>query len=251
VGHSVAQNLYLYRENGSFYHRNSTFSLKLYFIMTELLPLQNEDISNLQSNGKKTTESSFTESPQDNNQKSTTSSDSKTTGILLDKDGKPCRACTAFKDWTKRGKKKQQTSHNTKSNIDNNVKDMEVTELKSNSAQELPEDCPPDSEQLGKSTWTLLHTMAAYYPEVPSYEQQRNMRKFLDTFSQFYPCWYCAEHLRDEMIKMPPKVESKKSLGKWLCDMHNVVNERLGKPIFDCNKIDERWKDGPKDGRCD
>lgn len=93
--------------------------------------------------------------------------------------------------------------------------------------------------------------MAAYYPEVPSYKQQRNMRKFLDTFSQFYPCWYCAEHLRDEMTKMPPKVESKRSLGKWLCDMHNIVNERLGKPIFDCNKIDERWKDGPKDGRCD
>nr|CAG8573197.1 14261_t:CDS:2 [Entrophospora candida] len=111
--------------------------------------------------------------------------------------------------------------------------------------------CPPDSEELGRSTWTLLHTMAAYYPEVPSYSQQKSMNSFLTTFSEFYPCWYCAEHLRDEMKKYPPKVESKWALGGWLCDMHNIVNDRLGKTLFDCSKIDERWKDGPKDGRCD
>ncbi|RIA97812.1 FAD dependent sulfhydryl oxidase Erv1 [Glomus cerebriforme] len=208
--------------------------------MSELLPLQHEDISNLQLNDKKTS-ATFTQSPQNNEQKSTTLDDSKHTGILLDKDGKPCRACNTFRDWIKRGKKKQPTPHNT-------TNDNMIAAGKS---QKLPQDCPPDSEQLGKATWTFLHTMAAYYPEVPSYEQQRNMRTFLSTFSQFYPCWYCAEHLREEMVKIPPKVESRWSLGKWLCDMHNIVNERLGKPIFDCNKIDERWRDGPKDGRCD
>ncbi|CAH1763724.1 15630_t:CDS:2 [Entrophospora sp. SA101] len=89
--------------------------------------------------------------------------------------------------------------------------------------------------------------MAAYYPEVPSYSQQKSMNSFLKTFSEFYPCWYCAEHLRNEMKKYPPKVESKWALGGWLCDMHNIVNDRLGKTLFDCSKIDERWKDGPKD----
>jgi len=36
-----------------------------------------------------------------------------------------------------------------------------------------------------------------------------------------------------------------------MCQQHNVVNRKLGKPEFDCRKVLERWKDGPKDGRCD
>src|SRR4051812_46643713 len=112
---------------------------------------------------KKMVASSVTESSQANNQKSTTSGVSKPNGIFLDKDGKPCRACTAFRDWTKREKKKQPPPHNTENTTN---------------TKELPQDCPPDSEQLGRATWTFLHTMAVYYPEVPSYEQQRNMRTF-------------------------------------------------------------------------
>lgn len=33
-------------------------------------------------------------------------------------------------------------------------------------AERLP--CPPQTAELGRSTWTFLHTMAAYYPEEPS-----------------------------------------------------------------------------------
>ncbi|CAG8698842.1 5767_t:CDS:1, partial [Scutellospora calospora] len=152
-------------------------------------------------------------------------------------------------------KKKQNvttTNSNDKFNKSNSKENMETTGSAINdNSLTLPSDCPPDVEQLGRSTWTFLHTMAAYYPEVPSYIQQRSMKTFLITFSQFYPCDPCAEHLREEMKSKPPKVQSRWALGKWLCEMHNIVNERLGKDIFDCNKIDERWKDGPKDGRCD
>ncbi|CAG8722086.1 8585_t:CDS:1 [Racocetra fulgida] len=160
----------------------------------------------------------------------------------------PCKVCTAFKDWTKQEKKKQRVSTITNGNMNetNSTKDDA-----NSSTPTLPPDCPPDVEQLGRSTWTFLHTMAAYYPEVPSYAQQRSMKTFLSAFSQFYPCNICAEHLREEMKSKPPKVESRWALGKWLCEMHNIVNETLGKDIFDCSKIDERWRDGPKDGRCD
>eukprot|EP00037_Helgoeca_nana_P015602 m.146230 g.146230 ORF g.146230 m.146230 type:complete len:56 (+) comp23095_c0_seq1:451-618(+) len=36
------------------------------------------------------------------------------------------------------------------------------------------------------------------------------------------------------------------------CGAHNEVNERLGKPIFDCNieMLDQRWLDGWTDGSC-
>lgn len=110
--------------------------------------------------------------------------------------------------------------------------------------------CPPDALELGKSTWTFLHTMSVYYPDRPSTEQQSEMSQFLRLFSKFYPCGYCASHLREEMKKEPPVVDTRLGLARWLCRIHNEVNERLGKPLFDCEKVDERWRDGPSDGSC-
>lgn len=49
----------------------------------------------------------------------------------------------------------------------------------------------------------------------------------------------------------PPKVENREEFSHWMCEMHNEVNERLGKKLFDCSKVDERWRDGWKDGSCD
>lgn len=49
----------------------------------------------------------------------------------------------------------------------------------------------------------------------------------------------------------PPKVESQEALSQWLCRMHNKVNVKLGKEIFDCKKVNERWRDGWLDGSCD
>lgn len=60
------------------------------------------------------------------------------------------------------------------------------------------------------------------------------------------------EYLRVYRMKeTPPRVDSQESLSRWLCDMHNVVNVKLGKPTFDCRKVNERWRDGWLDGSCD
>lgn len=48
-----------------------------------------------------------------------------------------------------------------------------------------------------------------------------------------------------------PDTRSRHTLSQWLCGIHNDVNVRLGKPEFDCSRVDERWKDGWKDGSCD
>ncbi|KAJ1561532.1 hypothetical protein HK096_004352 [Nowakowskiella sp. JEL0078] len=158
--------------------------------------------------------------------------------------GKKCRVCTSFKNWSKNeGERQDGFAENTTS---------ELNRKKSNVTNSDPYfDCPPDSIALGRSTWNFLHTMAAYYPSSPSQTQQTQMQQFLSTFSQFYPCGYCASHLQNEMEKNKPRVENNKNLSLWMCEVHNEVNEKLGKPKFDCSKVFERWKDGFGDGRCD
>ncbi len=93
--------------------------------------------------------------------------------------------------------------------------------------------------------------MAAYYPDKPTQEQQKDMTQFMTLFSRFYPCNDCAEDFREKLQAQPPQTENRTALSRWLCVMHNQVNAKLGKPQFDCQLVDERWKDGWKNGSCD
>lgn len=114
----------------------------------------------------------------------------------------------------------------------------------------VKKECPPDVEELGRSSWTLLHSIAATYPEAPSSKQQSDLKQFINLFGNFYPCWFC----RDDFVKYTttnePKVTTQEEFGRWLCDAHNEVNVKTGKPKFDCNLWKQRWKDGYEDGTC-
>lgn len=58
--------------------------------------------------------------------------------------------------------------------------------------------CPLDKDELGRSTWNLLHTMAATYPEKPSESQKEDIKKFFGVLSRSYPCEFCAKDLGQE-----------------------------------------------------
>ncbi|KAG1812428.1 ERV/ALR sulfhydryl oxidase domain-containing protein [Suillus subaureus] len=147
-------------------------------------------------------------------------------GMVLGPDGKPCKICTAFRNW------RPAASATTKNAT-------------------LPPHCPPDVEALGRATWSFLHATAAYYPVRPTTHQRANMLNLIHALPALYPCTHCAADFGDKMKEHPPDVSSRERLSKWFCERHNEVNEKLGKEMFDCAKVDERWKDGPPDGSCD
>ncbi|KAJ3020402.1 UNVERIFIED_CONTAM: hypothetical protein HDU68_010185 [Siphonaria sp. JEL0065] len=119
----------------------------------------------------------------------------------LGADGKPCGVCDGFKHFSSDQKKKEK-----------NKKPVQAIE---SSNAKLP--CPPDSRQLGRHTWTFLHTMAAYYPDNPSKEEQQNASTFMTSFAKLYPCSYCANHLQQELTKTPPRVSSSKEFSQCPC----------------------------------
>lgn len=180
--------------------------------------------------------------------------------ILKDFQVNNCRVCFDIKDWKQKAQeqafKRDQTARAVETGAATGAiifTGNQVAEGLSSVSEPLPDEykaCPPDALELGRSTWTFLHTMSVYYPDRPTKEQQSEMSQFLHLFSKFYPCGYCASHLRNEMKITPPVVDTRSGLARWLCRMHNEVNELLGKPLFDCNQVDERWKDGPSDGSC-
>ncbi|KAJ5970746.1 FAD dependent sulfhydryl oxidase Erv1 [Penicillium vulpinum] len=179
-------------------------------------------------------------------------------GVVLDKDGKPCRTCTSVASWralTKQADLKSAGSNSTSSTGKMATSTAAFAAAATSSPKETPSDCPPDVEELGRSTWTLLHSMAATYPEKANMEHQANMSGFLKFFSKLYPCWVCADDFRTWMAhpsgRNQPKLGSRKEFGWWMCEAHNEVNRKLGKKEFDCNFWEERWRTGWKDGRCD
>jgi FAD-linked sulfhydryl oxidase len=116
-----------------------------------------------------------------------------------------------------------------------------------------PNDCPPDVEELGRSSWTLLHSITATYPVQPTPQLQSETKTFLNIFSKIYPCWHCASDFQAWMKQdgNAPRVSNRDEFGRWMCEAHNAVNVKLGKKEFDCGKWEERWRTGWKDGRCD
>ncbi|ORX55816.1 FAD-linked sulfhydryl oxidase ALR [Hesseltinella vesiculosa] len=182
--------------------------------------------------------------------------------------GKPCRVCTDFKSWSRLEKQKgKQESHHDKSTSSGESTTATATAAASaataaasvtvankdvsTSEEWRKNNCPADVETLGRATWTLLHTTAAYYPEKPAPSQRDSMKRFIESFAEHYPCWFCKNDFQQAMAQEPVQVESRERLSQWLCRRHNEVNVKLNKPEFDCTKVFERWLNGPPDGKCD
>lgn len=211
-----------------------------------------------------------TQQEEEKSNPSSGTSGSKSRKIILGPDGKPCRACNsklAFSQAMKvggggggggaaisssKGKGKAQEETNT------SISSTSTSVTSSSTSNST--DCPPDSEDLGRSTWAFLHSTVAYYPDSPSLTQKSSLLSLFKSLPHLYPCSHCAENLKEEFeiektkrggyerkdLTLENAVISGRFARIWLCGIHNEINERLGKGKFDCSEenLRKRWKDG-------
>ena len=49
--------------------------------------------------------------------------------------------------------------------------------------------------EIGRHSWALLHSMANTYPDNPTEEEKKLMKKFMYGLAKSYPCKVCGGHL--------------------------------------------------------
>ena len=105
----------------------------------------------------------------------------------------------------------------------------------------------------GPSGWLFLHCVSFGYPykidptNPEHIEKQNDYYRFFYYLGKVMPCKYCRNSYMDFFTKMSPmsKLGSRKEFTKWLYDIHNMVNEKLGVPqceIPTFEEIEERYQ---------
>lgn len=84
----------------------------------------------------------------------------------------------------------------------------------------------------------------ARFPETATEEDSLALRTFVHLFARLYPCGECAAHFRMLLEEYPPQTSGRMAAAGWACFVHNEVNARLEKEMFDCNNIGDFYDCG-------
>lgn len=100
---------------------------------------------------------------------------------------------------------------------------------------------PPHANEIGRCSWTLLHTIAASY--TASKTNSDHFRALMRSLSHLYPCSTCRVHMTTYMNRhpLPNGVLTQEQVVNYLVDLHNDVNVRTGKPLFPREYVSMRW----------
>lgn len=91
-----------------------------------------------------------------------------------------------------------------------------------------------DPKIWGPHAWFFLHTVTFSYSDNPTQTDRYEMKSFFNNFSNIIPCIVCKSHFKQNMEKYPIEnfLDSRDDLVNWLINLHNIVNIKLGKPIY-------------------
>jgi hypothetical protein len=85
----------------------------------------------------------------------------------------------------------------------------------------------------GKHVWYSIHFVALQYPINPSEQDKKLYFEFYKTLGKVLPCAVCRNHFKVIWNQYPlttDRLASRSALFAWTVEVHNLVNEDLGKP---------------------
>ena len=109
-----------------------------------------------------------------------------------------------------------------------------------------------DPNHFGPYFWATIHLICLGVTSNLSNDQKNGYCQFFNNIHYVLPCASCGEHLRDNMRNITPIEEvfadpsySSDSLFYWSVDLHNIVNDKLGKPRMTHQDAYKFWRNAP------
>lgn len=99
-----------------------------------------------------------------------------------------------------------------------------------------------DAKKWGPHLWFYMHTISFNYPDNPNFNDKSNYLNFYNSLKTTIPCEKCKNHYSSHLLQNPPRLETRDSLVKWTIDLHNQVNETLGKRKWDYQEALDLYK---------
>lgn len=103
-------------------------------------------------------------------------------------------------------------------------------------------------ESWGPSAWVFLHACSFSYPEDPSQADREGMFSLLSSLTTVLPCKKCRKHYLNYFSRTVGThgassvvLQSRDSVSKWVVDLHNAVNVRLNKPVWQYDDVSKMY----------
>ena len=90
----------------------------------------------------------------------------------------------------------------------------------------------------GPPLWREMHLKSFSYPNFPRLEDKSRISRYFNNIIHRLPCEKCKIHYETELYVNPVEfnVDSREEISRWLVNLHNNVNIRLGKPVVSYTK---------------
>ena len=107
----------------------------------------------------------------------------------------------------------------------------------------IPSKSKLSKEYMGKCTWETMNGFAFGFPEFPTFEDVYWATQFYQSIGHLFPCKSCQTHYLEMFNQSFPFTNcNQQTLSQWVVQIHNQVNQRLGKPIVPYDEIQSMYQ---------
>lgn len=94
---------------------------------------------------------------------------------------------------------------------------------------------PSIKDEAGPHFWYVLEKVINKLPDNPRKSDLTRAAKTMDHIAESFPCPECVENYQSYRKEHPIKCHTRKECAHYLCELHNDIRRRQGKPVKDCS----------------